>query len=274
MSIDPRLLERRRNVAEDRAQRNVGRLLRVLVGVLIVGMLVWLAFSPWLSVSLVRTTGVVSSDANSVLAENDVVAGTPMITLDSKEVEQALERDPWVRSAQVRLDWPDEVVVEIDERVPVLWVQSRGGWTWRAVDGHAVPGSERPDETGARLLIPDTPDVGLDDSDVVRGAAEFAGALSDQLRAVTTMRLEAGELWSDVSGFQVRLGRPVEMEAKAQSLIALLAEDLSAESTLVLVAPKNPAVSTPTTVGDTTTTGETAESTGNGETTTSEGDDQ
>ena len=53
--MDPRLLQRRKAVAEDAAQRNVGRLLRFLMTVIIVGILVWLAFSPWLSISQVRT---------------------------------------------------------------------------------------------------------------------------------------------------------------------------------------------------------------------------
>ncbi|MCZ6567161.1 MAG: hypothetical protein O6923_02555, partial [Actinobacteria bacterium] len=89
--MDPRLLQRRKAVAEDAAQRNVGRLLRFLMTVIIVGILVWLAFSPWLSVSQVRTAGIAASHANETLAAYRVVAGTPMIMLRPGAVERALE---------------------------------------------------------------------------------------------------------------------------------------------------------------------------------------
>jgi hypothetical protein len=52
-----------------------------------------------------------------------------------------------------------------------------------------------------------------------------------------------GELWAEVSGYPVRLGRPVEMEAKARSLEALLADRPRRGSTLTLIAPTHPAVS-------------------------------
>ncbi|MCZ6457671.1 MAG: hypothetical protein O6650_10540, partial [Actinobacteria bacterium] len=46
-------------------------------------------------------------------------------------------------------------------------------------------------------------------------------------------------------GYQVRLGRPVEMGAKALSLIVLLREPLAENSILVLIAPTHPAVKLP-----------------------------
>ena len=75
MSIDPRLAERRKSVAEDNAKRNIGRLLRFLGTLAVVGGLVWLALSPFLSVSQVRTAGVASSDTHSTLVSEGVVAG-------------------------------------------------------------------------------------------------------------------------------------------------------------------------------------------------------
>jgi hypothetical protein len=45
-----------------------------------------------------------------------------------------------------------------------------------------------------------------------------------------------------VGGYQVRLGRPVEMGEKALSLAALLREQPPAGSILTLIAPTNPAI--------------------------------
>jgi hypothetical protein len=54
-----------------------------------------------------------------------------------------------------------------------------------------------------------------------------------------------GELWATVSGYEVRLGRAVEMDAKARSLTALLAQKPHRGSILILIAPAHPAVTPP-----------------------------
>ncbi|HEX6147555.1 MAG TPA: hypothetical protein VF083_12310, partial [Acidimicrobiia bacterium] len=68
MTIDPRLAERRKDVAEDKAKKNIGRLLKFLALILVTGSLVWLAFSPWLSINQVDTTGIAISSGHAVLA--------------------------------------------------------------------------------------------------------------------------------------------------------------------------------------------------------------
>jgi cell division protein FtsQ len=243
--MDPRLLERRKAVAEDFAQRNVGRLLKFMVVMIILGSLVWLAFSPSLSVSQVRTVGIVASHANETLAANRVVAGTPMIMLQPGAVEQALESDPWIRSARVHRQWPDEVIVRVDERVPVAWFQTAGGWARRDIEGFAVPGPSSPDDTMPWIRLPWLDDIDTASSLFVRGAAEFVASLPDSAHHDLTMRVEDGEWWAVVDGYQVRLGRPVEMAAKARSLFVLLQESLAEDSILVLIAPTHPAVQPP-----------------------------
>lgn len=268
MTIDPRLLERRKDVAEDKAQRSMRRLLRFLIVLLAIGSLVWLALSPWLSVSHVRTAGILSSDAHAILAREELVAGTPMVFVRTGDIEEALTDDPWVQDARVTLHWPDEVLVRVTERIPVLWVESVQGWTWRARDGVAVPGPEQPDAGSPRLVVPNLVEADLDDSQLVPGAARFVESLPSELQTDLTMTLEEGELWADVVGFRVRLGRPIEMEAKALSLTALLREDIPEGSTLILVAPTNPSVEMPGTnteqsdepVGETDDGGETSDS--------------
>lgn len=243
--MDPRLLERRQAVAEDSARRNVGLLLKFLVTVIMAGILVWLAFSPWLSVSQVRTAGIVTSNANEILAANRVVAGRPMIMLRPEAVERALELDPWIRRARVHLEWPDEVIVRVDERVPVAWFQTAGGWARRDIEGLAVPGPNSPDDTMPWIRLPAVDDVDAESSVFVLGAAEFVASLPDSKHFGITMRVEGGEMWAVVDGYQVRLGRPVEMGAKALSLIVLLREPLAENSILVLIAPTHPAVKLP-----------------------------
>ena len=246
MSIDPRLMERRKTVAEDNAKRSVSRLLKFLVFVMIVGAGAWLAFSPWLSVSQVTASGIQASGSNAVLVDHGVTAGTPMVLISASATERALLRDPWVAEADVRLDWPNQVTVEVLERAPVAWVLTESGWSRRAFDGVALPSQPEPDDEMARIEMPALSDDTAPDTAQLLGALEFVDRLDPQLHAGTTVTLSDGELWATVSGFQVRLGRPVDMGEKALSLAALFQQQNVPEgSTVVLIAPTNPAVSTP-----------------------------
>lgn len=250
MTIDPRLAERRQAVAEDKAVRNVGRLLRFMAILVVAGALVWLALSPWLSVHQVRTAGIHASNGHSTLVEHGVVAGTPLILLRPGTIEEALRSDPWIRDARVHLNWPDEVVVRVTEREPVAWFNTRGGWHRRDIEGVAVPGPDTPDVTMARVQLRGLDDADATSSQVVLGAAEFVNALPDHLHQGTELRVVEGEVWATVQGWEIRLGRPLEMTEKALSLVALLEEPLPEGATLILVAPTHPALSAPETSGD------------------------
>lgn len=243
MSIDPRLMERRKEVAEDRAHRNVGRLLRFLVVFAAVAVLVWLAFSPWFSVNQVRTAGISVSGANTILAERGVVAGTPMIMLRAGSVEKDLLTDPWIRDARVHLNWPDEVIVGVVERVPVAWVETADGWTRRSLDGVSLPSGSVPDDSLVQISLPSVAGETASTSPLVLGAVEFSDALSEHLWPKTTIRVEGGELWATADGYPVRLGRPVDMAAKATTLAVMLAEPIPQGAVIVLIAPTHPAIS-------------------------------
>jgi cell division protein FtsQ len=259
MSIDPRLIERRRVVAEDKAKRNVTRLLKFLASVVVVASVVWLFFSPWLIVGEVETTGVSVSNTNSILADLGVVAGTPMIRIRAAATEQALLKDSWVADADVRVRWPNRVLVAVTERTPVAWALTAAGWSRRAVDGVALPSPSRPDDDMARVELPDLSEDSATSSKELLGALEFVSALPTRRHVGTVVTIEDGELWATVAGYQVRLGRPVEMGEKALSLNALLDQNVPEGSLLVLVAPTNPSYLAPSadeTDAGTTDTGE------------------
>ena len=246
MRIDPRLAERRREVAEDRARRKVNRLVKLLIAIGVLGGVVWLFLSPLLSVATVTTSGIAASSAASVLVEQGVVSGTPLILVRAGSVESALEADPWVRESVVEVDWPTGVVVRIDERVPVGWLETDEGWGLYAVDGVQLAAAPEPDPSMPWIQLGPVPIDETESSPDVLGSLEFAATLPDELKAGARVRTEpGGEIWAEVTGFQVRLGRPVEMGAKALSLAALLREQPRSGSTLTLIAPTHPAVSPP-----------------------------
>lgn len=245
MSIDPRLIERRKTVAEDNAKHNVTRLLKFLGVVLAIGAAVWLVYSPWLSIEQVETSGISASNANSILVDKGVVAGRPMLTASAAGTEQALLADPWIAEATVSKRWPDEVRVEVVERVPVAWTNTDTGWTRRAVDGVALPSEGEPTSELAHVDMPELADVAAPTSPDMLAALEFAAALDPGLDDGAVVHMHEGELWAEVSGFSVRLGRADEMTEKALSLAALLREEIPEDSVIVMIAPTNPSVLTP-----------------------------
>jgi cell division protein FtsQ len=246
MRIDPRLVERRREVAEDRARRKVSRLVKFLVAFGLAGAIVWLFLSPLLSVATVTTSGIAASSAQSVIVEQGLVAGTPLILIRTGNVESALETDPWVLESVVELDWPTGVVVRVQERVPAAWMQTTEGWGLFAVDGVQLATAPDADPAMPWIQLGEIPADETTSSREVLGSLEFVATLPEELKGTARVRTEpGGEIWAEVAGFQVRLGRAVDMSAKALSLAALLREQPAEGSTLTLIAPTHPAISPP-----------------------------
>jgi cell division protein FtsQ len=245
MTIDPRLADRRRDVAEDRARRNVNRILRLLAVAAVVGGIVWMMLSPTFSVAAIDVSGVQSSETGAVLAANKVVVGRPLILIRTEAAEAELLEDPWVKEASVRLDWPRGVIVAVSERSPVAWVETADGWHRRAVDGVALPGESVPDDTMGHIQLPSVLAGEAVQAPLVLGALEFIDTLPVALASNAVVDERSGELWAVVGGFEVRLGRPVEMADKALSLATLLQEPLAGGSVINMIAPTNPAVVPP-----------------------------
>jgi cell division protein FtsQ len=245
MTIDPRLADRRREVAEDRARRNVNRILRLLALVALVGGLVWLLLSPTFSVDALDVSGVQSSETREVLKAHKVTEGRPLILIRTGALRDELLADPWVKEAMVTLDWPRRVVVDITERTPTAWVETAGGWARRAVDGVALPGASEPDDTMGHVSLVSVTDAEAVTSQWVLGALEFIDTLPVALGSDALVDERSGELWAVVGGFEVRLGRPVDMSDKALSLATLLEEPLVAGTTINMIAPTNPATVPP-----------------------------
>ncbi len=249
MTIDPRLADRRRDVAEDRARRNVSRILRILAVLAVLGGIVWLLLSPTFSVAAVEVSGVQSSETGAVLTANKVVVGRPLILIRPGDVEADLRADPWVKEASVSLDWPKGVIVAVSERSPVAWVETADGWYSRAVDGVALSGEMEPDDTMGQIRLPSVSAASAVESPLVLGALEFIETLPVALSSNAVVDERSGELWAVVGGFEVRLGRPVEMADKALSLATLLQEPIAVGSVINMIAPTNPAVAPPGTGG-------------------------
>jgi hypothetical protein len=76
---------------------------------------------------------------------------------------------------------------------------------------------------------------------MVLGAIEFVAAGGGEVPGLELWQ-EGDEMWASTQGHRIRLGRPVDMAAKAAALNAVLSDDVPAASLINLIAPSRPAV--------------------------------
>lgn len=255
MTIDPRLAERRRSVAEQRIRSNLRRLVWLLMAVGLVAAGVWTLQSPVFSVTSIEISGVVASGAERVVLEAGVEKGVPLISIDTASVEDAIEADPRVVSASVSRSWPQTVVVEVEERFPVAWVVSPAGSVHVAADGVVIEVGSRPDQAPmVRTFTQEALSPGEATTDsVVLGGIEFLDALRADLAVGAVVDATGGELTATIAGFRVRLGFPSEMSSKAAVLAAVVDSEPEEGSEITLLAPERPAVLEPSATTTTTT---------------------
>lgn len=243
--MDSRIADRRRGVREEAARRRLRWTIGVLVMAGIVGAVVWLVQSPLLAMDEITVSGANRTAIDEALATAGVTQGMPLISVRAGNVVTALEADPWVETAVVRVVWPDALEIAIVERVPRLWVKGAGSaWMLVSDRGFVVARSESGGTALPHLELPDLADVvpGQQlDSNAVLGAIEFVGAVMWDV----SLDGSAESLFAWVEGYRVRLGRPVDMSAKAASLTALLEEGVVPGSTIDLLSPVRPAVVPP-----------------------------
>lgn len=131
--IDPRIRDRRRQVARAKGRRRLRLLIAlVVVAALLAGATAVLRSSLF-EVRSVSVTGAVTSDPASIADILDPVKGRPMVSVDLDAIRRQLEALPWIKRATVTRRWPRSVVVDIRERRPVAYYPADDG-QWRILD--------------------------------------------------------------------------------------------------------------------------------------------
>lgn len=247
-TMDRRIAQRRHRVTEQRAQTR----LRILIGVVAlaaVGAAGWgLLRSPLLSIGTVAISGAKHADAAGVLERMQVSAGVPTISVDETAIETALVEDPWVDTARVVATWPGTLEIEIIEHIPVAALRRGDVLVAIAATGAVV---ERLEAAGTLPVVVDNQGSVPRPGSVVSapatlGGVAFVEALPPELAAGSMVTVGAeGRLDATVVGHQVRLGRPVDLIAKASALAAVIESGVAPGSTIDVTAPSHPAVANP-----------------------------
>jgi cell division protein FtsQ len=221
--LEPGERTRRRFLRRQWARRwGVWRRLGVaLLVVAVIATGVWLVwFSSVLGVDRVRVAGAELLSDGAVRDAAGIEAGRPLARVDLGGVRRRVETLAEVRSATVRRQWPDEVLVEVEEREAVAVVDLGG--RLRGLDRDGVVFTDYPSPPPG---LPRVRVVGELDSEALREAAEVVSALPGELaQLVDHVDVETVDRISLVlrDGRVVVWGSAEQSEDKAAVLDALL----------------------------------------------------
>ncbi|CAI9419774.1 cell division protein FtsQ/DivIB [Nocardioides sp. T2.26MG-1] len=178
-------------------------------------------FSSWLSVSGVEVDGVDQLSAAEVREAAAVPEGEALARVDLDRIRSRVEALAPVRSADVSRQWPDQVLIEVEERVAVAVVEIGG-----QLKGMDDQGVVFRDYAQPPAGLPRVETGGPTSSDALREAALVAGSLPTDLQAKVD-HVEVATI--DEISLELRDGRSVEWgsaddsELKARVLADLLA---------------------------------------------------
>jgi cell division septal protein FtsQ len=246
VSVDPRLADRRRQVRETWARRRLRWIVALVSVVIGAGIGLALVRSPWLAVRSVTVFGAVHAEVLPILEAQNVVAGVPTVSIRPSAIEEALERDPWVAYAEVRVTWPGTIEATVAERIPAGWVEVDGNWMLVSSEGVAVAsGTPTRGEPIVRA------DIGalrlgerIEDPDAI-GAFTFLAHLPAELAVDAEVSVGVFGIEASIAGHDVVLGNRRDMDAKVDTLVAVLAAGVEDGFAINLVSPNRPAVSDP-----------------------------
>jgi cell division protein FtsQ len=114
-----------------------GWVLALALAALLVASAVWVAGSPVFRLRDLRVVGARHLSEADVRRLSGLSSSTNVLWISGSDLARRLERSPWVRSASVSRHLPAEVVVSIQERLPVARVAVPGGG-FVAVSGDGV----------------------------------------------------------------------------------------------------------------------------------------
>ncbi len=198
----------------------------VVAAVVLVGGLVaaaWLFwFSGVLAVSTVQVSGTDSLRSEQVRTATGIEEGTPLARVDLEGVQARVQSLAEVRSAEVRREWPDTVVVTVEERVAVAVVEIGGRLRGLDMDGVVFEDYQQPPADLPRVET---------DAAAGREALQEAAAVVSSLPEDLAARVDHVEVATvDQISLVLRDERTVvwgsaeESDLKAEVLVAMMAD--------------------------------------------------
>lgn len=137
---DPRIRQRRVEVARAAGRRRLHMLLGILAAVTLAVLALAVLHSSLFSVRRVTVVGAPAVDRSAVLAAAGLGTHPPLLDVDAAAVAARVEALPQVASAVVHVQWPSGVEIVLTQRRPaaVAAVGPSAGWAVLDATGHVL----------------------------------------------------------------------------------------------------------------------------------------
>lgn len=209
---------------------------------LLVGGGVWAFwFSSWLAVDTIDVRGAQTASADDIRDRADIPIGEPLARVDLAEAEARVGSLAVVKTVDVSRQWPDGILVSIEERVAIAVVDIGGRLRGMDAEGVVFRDYKRPPPGLPRVET----SVGTT-SEALREAAAVISALPQALTAIVDyVEVETVDQISLVlrDGRVVIWGSSADSETKAKVLEELLQTPAAVYDVSV---PSRPTTSDPT----------------------------
>lgn len=252
LSVPDQGRERLSPAPSRRAARGRSPVPYVLLGIVVLGVVAAIVVGVLSGLPVFVITGIDAQDSAHLSADTvaklaNVEEGTTLLNVDVDQVQQNVERNPWVKSVTVRREFPDRLAVTVEERTVWAVVLIGSGTTAWALGDDGVwiepvqlDTSSSSDVTAAALakaselgclLITNVPSSvdpaqGSESTDApVQAVLTYQQQLPPEITSQAQVYYAASEGSVSVvlqSGLEISLGTPSDVAAKAQALTELM----------------------------------------------------
>ena len=233
-AMDPRVAQRRRDLAGERMRKRRRIVLGVLVGISALGVAIGVWFTPFLDVDRVVVRGNTVLGADVIRQASGVRVGEPTVLVRPGAVDRRVERLPYVDTARVKRVFPGTVIITVRERTEVAWAARPDG-SVAAIDatGRVLADASSPPPNLPRIDgLTDIPAPGrrVQPADVPGVLAQLPPGLRSLVGVVV---VDSSDVTLQlVDGLDVRLGDTANIPAKGAVAEAVI--DRSAPGTRVV----------------------------------------
>jgi cell division protein FtsQ len=220
-----------------------------LAGAIVASVVVVIALlaSPIFAIRSVTVEGNVYTSNEVLAGVTKTLKGASVFTVNTGRARELLLADPWVSDVRITTRFPGKALVEIAERVPIIWYVGDDQKA-RIVDarGHVIAVLAGWPTKYLRVAgVGPSLEAGAVADDVYRAAAQLVLALPDELRPlVKLLEVSAGgELAMTLAGGTlVRFGPPNDLQSKLVAVVVLLRRQNPSTLAVIDVSTGEPTV--------------------------------
>ena len=220
-----------------------------LAGVIVACVVVVIALlaSPIFAIRSVTVEGNVYTSKEVLVAVTKTLKGASVFTVNTRRARELLLADSWVSDVRITTRFPGKALVEIAERIPIIWYVGDDQKA-RIVDarGHVIAVLAGWPTKYLRVAgVGPSLEAGAVADDVYRAAAQLVLALPDELRPlVKSLEVSAGgELAMTLAGGTlVRFGPPNDLQNKLVAVVVLLRRQNPSTLAVIDVSTGEPTV--------------------------------